>query len=82
MISSHNSWKNQNGYIANQSGNLIFNTGETRKSIKIDITDDAEYKPEETFELELLEAKGGAIGEVNKAKITVEDNDGKKLNSN
>ena len=54
MISSHNSWKNQNGYIANQSGNLIFNTGETRKSIKIDITDDSKYKSEDTFELELF----------------------------
>ena len=34
------------------------------------------------FELELFEAKGGAIGEVNKTKITTEDNDGKKLYSN
>ena len=72
-------WKT-NGYSStDQSGNLTFDTGETQKSIKFDITDDNKYKLEETFELELFEAIGGAIGEVNKTIVTIEDNDGKKL---
>ena len=70
------------GYT-NQSGSLTFYNGETRKSIKIDITDDNEYKVEETFELELFEVEGGTkLGEINKTKVTIEDNDGKKLYSN
>ena len=73
-------WKT-NGYSTNQSGNMIFNSGETKKFIKFDIIDDKEFKPEESFELELSEAIGGAIGDVNKTKVTTEDNDGKKSNS-
>ena len=71
------------GYT-DESGSLSFYDGETQKSIKIDIMDDNEYNPEAKFELELLEAKGGAkLGEVNKAKVIIEDNDGKKnLNCN
>ena len=71
-------WKT-NGYSTDKSGLLTFNPGETQKSIKIDITDDNEYKPEETFELELFEAKGGAIGNVGKTKVIIEDNDGKNF---
>ena len=74
-------WKT-NGYSTDQSGLLTFNPGETRKSMNIDITNDKEYKPEETFELELFEAIGGAIGVVNKTEISIEDNDGKKTYSN
>ena len=74
-------WKT-NGYITDQSGNMIFNSGETQKSIIIDITDDNEYNPEETFEIELFELKGGTIGNIDKTKVTIEDNDGKKLYSN
>ena len=70
-----------NGYTS-ESGHLTFYNGETQKSIRIDIIDDNDYKPEETFELELFEAEGGAIGEVNKTKVTIEDNDGKKTYSN
>ena len=73
-------WK-ANGYI-NQSGSLTFYDGDTLKSIQIDIIDDNEFKEEETFELGLFEATGGAkLGEVNKTKIIIEDNDGKKLYS-
>ena len=74
-------WKT-NGYIADHSGNLTFNSGEILKTIKIDIADDDEFKPDETFDIELFEAIGGAIGVVNKTEISIEDNDGKKLYSN
>ena len=70
-------WKT-NGYSNDQSGIIIFNFGETKKSIQIDIIDDEEYKLEENFQLELLEAKGGAIGDINKTKVAIEDNDGNK----
>ena len=74
-------WKTTS--YTSQSGSLTFYNGETQKSIKIDIIDDNEYNPEETFEIELFEAIGGAkLGEVNKTKVTIEDNDGKKLYSN
>ena len=70
-------WK-FNGY-KNESGNLAFYNGEYQKTILIDINDDNEYNPEETFELKLYEAKGGAIlGENIKTKVTIDDNDGKK----
>ena len=69
-------WKT-NGYGTNQSGNVIFDSGETNKSIKIYIIDDNEYNPEETFELELYDVIGGTIGKINSTKVTIEDNDGK-----
>ena len=70
-------WKT-NGYIS-ESGSLTFYDGETQKSIQIEIIDDNEHKPEETFELELFEARGGVkLGEVNKTKLIREVNDGKK----
>ena len=73
-------WKT-NGYSTNQSGNMIFNSGETKKFIKFDIIDDKEFKLEESFELELSGAIGGVIGEVKKTKVAIEDNDGNKANS-
>ena len=73
-------WKT-NGYSTNQSGNMIFNSGETQKFIKIDINDDNEHNPEETFELELYDVIGGAIGELSNTKVAIEDNDGMKFNS-
>ena len=74
-------WK-INSYT-NESESLTFYDGEYLKTIQIDIIDDDEYKPEETFELELFEAEGGAkLGELTKTKVTIEDNDGKKLYSN
>ena len=73
-------WKT-NGYSTDQSGIMIFNSGETQKYFKIDINDDNEHNPEETFELELYDVAGGAIGKLNKTKVAIEDNDGKKFNS-
>ena len=70
-------WKT-NGYSNDQSGIVIFNSGENQKSINIDITDDNEHNPEETLELELYDVMGGAIGEVKKTKVTIDDNDGKE----
>ena len=74
-------WKT-NGY-SSESGSQTFYNGEHLKTIQIDIIDDNEYKPDETFELELFQAKNGAkLGDVDKTKITIEDNDSKKLYSN
>ena len=61
---------------------MIFNSGETKKSINIDIVDDNEYNLEEAFELELYDVIGGAVGKINKAKVTIDDDDGNKLYSN
>ena len=74
-------WKT-NGYSTDQSGIMIFNSGETQKYFKIDINDDNEHNPEETFKLEIYDVIGGAIGVVDKTKVIIEDNDGMKLFSN
>ena len=74
-------WKT-NGYSTDQSGIMIFNSGETQKYFKIDITDDSEYNSEDTFELELYDVLGGAIGELSKTKVAIEENDGMKFNFN
>ena len=67
------------GYT-DQSGNLIFKHGETKKSITIDIIDDEVANVNQEFEVALIEANGGSmIGGVDKTKVIIEDNDGKLI---
>lgn len=58
------------------SGTLVFAPGDTIKSILIPVTDDDEIEPDETVNLQLRNATGGAVlGRPNAAVLTIHDND-------
>ena len=57
-------------------GTVIFNDGESSKSITLNVIDDSDYDPNEVFSLVLSNAQGGAsLGAQLVADITITDND-------
>jgi glucose/arabinose dehydrogenase len=58
-----------------QTGTLNFLPGETRKTFRIAITDDAVGEPNETINLTLSNPTGGILDNQNTATITIADND-------
>jgi len=57
------------------SGTLTFNPGDTSKTFKVPIIDDAYAEPSETFTVTLSNASGAALGTANTATVTITDND-------
>ena len=67
--------KRPNDY-PNNSIPVIFNNGETSKTITIPIVDDLQFEGSETLDLTLTNATGGAtIGAQDKATLTIVDNE-------
>lgn len=64
-------------YIA-ASGVLVFEHGETVKTIDITIIDDAEFEKDEHFRIELLEvlSPGAQLGRNKRAMVTIVNDDG------
>ena len=59
-----------------QEGTLTFNPGETRKNISIEVIDDGEIDPTETFSLTIDNITGnGTLDAPRTARITIDDND-------
>ena len=69
-------------YIA-KKGQLIFEPGETTKLIEVEIIDDYEWEPDETFFVKLqVDTKGSAIiGKKSIIEVTIINDDGRKLNT-
>lgn len=60
----------------NAGGTLVFNDGETTKSIVVPICNDNVFEGDETFNATLSNATGGAtIGTPNPASVTITDNE-------
>lgn len=60
-------------------GSLIFEHGETIKTIDIDIIDDHQFEKDETFMIEFTDLKtmGAKFGRLKKTVVTVVSDDGK-----
>ena len=57
-------------------GVIIFNHGETQRTIKIPIMDDMEAEKDENFEVELYEVNnGGTLGKIAKTAVTITNDD-------
>jgi len=57
-------------------GVIIFNHGETQRTIKIPIMDDMEAEKDENFEVELYEVNnGGTLGKISKTAVTITNDD-------
>ena len=63
-----------------KKGQLIFEPGETTKNIEIEIIDDYEWEPDETFFVKLnVDTKGAAIvGKHSIIEVTIINDDGKR----
>ncbi|MBI2190952.1 MAG: S8 family serine peptidase [Planctomycetes bacterium] len=58
-----------------EAGNLEFAPGETRKSVRVDITDDEEDEPDETLEVALSDPENAVLGGVAAHTASLLDND-------
>ena len=57
-------------------GVVVFNHGETQRTVKIAITDDMEVEKDENFEVELYEVDNGAkLGKITKTAVTITNDD-------
>lgn len=57
-------------------GKLVFEEGELHKIVHVDIVDDDIYERDETFEFAIFDPTGGgALGDIQKAVITIENDD-------
>jgi Calx-beta domain/WD40-like Beta Propeller Repeat len=65
---------NKSDYIAN-FGTLKFNAGETAKTFRVLITDDAYIEADETLTVTLSNPTGAALGSFNTSVLTILDND-------
>lgn len=60
----------------NASGTIVFGPGETTKTFRVPIVDDGTIEDDETVNLSLSRAKGGALpGPISTAVLTISDND-------
>ena len=63
-----------------KQGILEFKHGEITKTIPITILDDQSAEKDESFSLELFDAKGGVkLGRVGKTVVTIINDDGKEI---
>ena len=68
-------------HLSYLQGVLEFETGETLKTIDIDIINDHTFKKDETFMVELTEVKteGAKLGRLRRTVVTIVSDDGKTL---
>ena len=62
-------------------GSLIFDHGETLKTIDIEIVNDHTFEKDETFMIELLELKneGAKFGRLKRTVVTIVSDDGTRI---
>lgn len=64
---------------SNMKGVLVFDHGETMKTINIEIIDDHQFEKDETFMVEMttINTAGGKFGRLQRTVVTVVSDDGK-----
>lgn len=63
------------GDYVSQSGSVTFQPGETRKTVSIQLINDALNEENETFAIEVLSASHAVLGAATRTTVTITDND-------